>query len=153
MFQRIKFSTDPATELVTGQGMNYIGEIKTLTQDCVTRLCSIICKPGGGTYRHVVSKPDENIFYLLVYYFQHQDRVTWDTKHSLVTLVNLCAICGQRELVKDWDSTITKYIKPILKDMPKTFKMIEKLLSKARGVSGVPFNYVIRNYLSPHWRS
>ena len=33
--------------------------------------------------------------------------------------------------------------------MPKTFKMIEELLSKARGSSGVPLNYVIRTCLSP----
>ena len=33
--------------------------------------------------------------------------------------------------------------------MPKTFDMIEELLSKARGASGVPLNYVIRTGLSP----
>ena len=82
-------------------------------------------------------------------YFQNQDRVTWDTKHSLVPLLNLCAICGQRELVKDWDSEITEYVKLVFKDMPKKFEMIEELLSKARGASGVPLNYVIQNDLSP----
>ena len=59
MFRRIKLSTDAATELVTGQGINSIEEIKTVTQDRVTCLCSIIQKPGGGTDRHVVSKPAE----------------------------------------------------------------------------------------------
>ena len=33
--------------------------------------------------------------------------------------------------------------------MPKTFKMIEELISKARGTFGVPLNYVIRTGLSP----
>ena len=117
MLRRIKFSTDASMELVTGKGINSIECIKTLTQDCVTRLCSIIREPGRGTNGHVLCKAAENTFRLLVYYFQHQDRVIWDTKHSLVTLLNLCAICGQRELVKDWDLTITKYVKPILKDI------------------------------------
>ena len=39
MFQRIKLSTDAATELVTGQYINSIKGIKTLLQDRVTRLC------------------------------------------------------------------------------------------------------------------
>ena len=51
MFRRIKFSTDSDKELVTGHCINSIEEIKTLTQDCVTRLCSNICKPGGGNER------------------------------------------------------------------------------------------------------
>ena len=121
MLRRIKFSTDAATDLVTGQGINSIEYIKTLTQDRVTRLCSIICKPGGGIDGHVLSEPAENLFRLLVYYCQHQDRVTWDTDHSLVTLVNIRALRGQRDLEKDWDSTITEYVKPVFKDMPKTF--------------------------------
>ena len=33
--------------------------------------------------------------------------------------------------------------------MPNTFSIIEELLSKARGDSGFPFNYVIRTDLSP----
>ena len=76
MFWSIKFSTDAATDLVIGKGIDSIKDINNLTQDCVTRLCSIICKPGGGAYRHVVSEPDENIFHLLIYYFQHQKCVT-----------------------------------------------------------------------------
>ena len=95
---------------------------------------------------HVVSESAENIFHLLVYYCQHQDLVTQDTDHSIVTLVNIRALRGQHELEKDWDSTITEYVKPVFKDMTKTFKMIEELLSKARGDSGFPLNYVIRTY-------
>ena len=68
MFRRIKFSTDAATKLVTGKGINYIEDIDTLTQDCVTCLCPIICKPEGGTDGNVVYKPTENLFKLLVYY-------------------------------------------------------------------------------------
>ena len=98
---------------------------------------------------HVVSESAENIFHLLVYYCQNQDRVTQDTEHSIVTLVNIRALRGQHELEKDWDSTITEYVKPVFKDMTKTFKMIEELLSKARGASGVPLNYVIRTYFPP----
>ena len=149
MFRRIKVSNDDAMELVTRQVINSIKDIKTLTQDRVTCLCLIIRKPGGGTDGNVVSKPAENIFNLLVYYCQNQYRVTWDTDHSLVTLVNLCALCGKREIKKYWDLTVTEYIKPVFKDMPKTFEMIEELLSKARGVSGVPLNYVIRAGFSP----
>ena len=59
MFRRINLSTDADTELVTGQGINSIQEIKTLTQDRVTRLCSTIRKPGGGPDEHVVSKLSE----------------------------------------------------------------------------------------------
>ena len=84
-----------------------------------------------------------------MYYCQHQDRVTWDTDHSLFTLANLCALRGQRDLEKDWDSTITEYVKLIFKDIPKTFNMIEEQISKARRASGVLLNYVIRNGLSP----
>ena len=94
MFRSIKFSTDTATELVTGQVIDSIEDINTLTQDCMTRLCSIICNPGGWTDRHVVSNPAENIFHLLLYYYQHQERVTRDTDHFLVTLVNLRAFMG-----------------------------------------------------------
>ena len=115
----------------------------------MTSLCSIICKTGGGTDGNVVSKTAENIFHLLVYYYQHQDRVTQETDHYLATLVNLCALFGKRELDKDWDSMITEYAKPVFKDMPKTFEMIEKLISKAMGDSGVPLNYVIRTDLYP----
>ena len=57
MFQRFKLSTGDATELVTGQGIDSIEEIKTPTQNLVTRICSIICKPVGGTNGHVVPKP------------------------------------------------------------------------------------------------
>ena len=114
----------------------------------MTRLCSIIRKPGGGTDGHVVSKPAENLFHILVYYFQHQDRVTWETDHSLAPLANLRALRGQRELEKDQDSKITKYVKPVLKDIPNSFEMIEEVLSKAMGDSGVPLNYVIRTGLS-----
>ena len=148
MFRRIKFSTYASTELVTGQGIESIKEIKTLTQDLVTRLCSIIRKPGGGTNVHVVSKSAENIFHLLVYCCHHQDRVTRDTGHSLVTLVNLRALRGQHDLEKDWYSTITEYVKPFFKDMPKTFEMIKELLSKSMGDSGVPLNYIIRTDFS-----
>ena len=136
-------------ELVTGQGIESIEDIKNLAQDRVTCLFSIIRKPGRGTNGHVVSKSAENIFHLLVYYFQHQYCVTWNTDHSLVTLVNLRALCGQREIKKDWDSTITEYVKPVFKDIPKTFEMIKELLSKSRGASGVPSNYVIRTDLPP----
>ena len=115
----------------------------------MTRLFSIIRKPGGGTDGNVVSKPAENIFNILVYYCQNQYRVTWDTDHSLVTLVNLCALCGKREIKKYWDLTVTEYIKPVFKDMPKTFEMMEELLSKAWGDSGVPLNYVIRTGFFP----
>ena len=38
MFWRIKFYTDAATELVNGQGIDSIEEIKTLAQYHVTRL-------------------------------------------------------------------------------------------------------------------
>ena len=38
MLRRIKFSTDAATELVTGQSIDSIEEFKTITQDHVTRL-------------------------------------------------------------------------------------------------------------------
>ena len=149
MFRRIKFSTDDATELVTGQGINSIEKIKTQTQYRVTRLCSIIRKPGGGTDGHVVSEPAENIFQLFVYYCQHQYRVTQETDHSLVTLVNIRTLCGQRELEKDWDSTITEYVKPIFKDMSKTFEMIEELISKARGAPGITLSCVISTYFYP----
>ena len=44
---------------------------------------------------------------------------------------------------------ITEYFKPVFKDIPKTFEMIEELLSKARGASGIPLDYVIRTDLSP----
>ena len=71
MFWRIKFSTDADTELVAGQSIDSIKEIKTPTQGCVTRLCSIIRKPGGGTDVHVVSESAKNLFQLLVYYCQH----------------------------------------------------------------------------------
>ena len=71
MFRSIHFSTDAATELVTVKVINSVEEIKTLTQYCVTCLCSIIRKPGGETNIHVVSDPAENIFHLLVYCFQH----------------------------------------------------------------------------------
>ena len=39
MFRWIKFSTDAATELVTGKGIYSIKEMNNLTQDCVTHLC------------------------------------------------------------------------------------------------------------------
>ena len=149
MFWRIKFSTDASTELLTGQGINFIENIKTLTQDFVTCPCSIICKPVWGTNGHLVSESAENIFHILVYYFHHQDHVTRATDHSLVTFVNLCALCGQRELEKDWDSTITVYVKPVFKYMPNTFEMIKELLSKARGASGVPLSYIISTDVSP----
>ena len=103
MFWRIKFYTDTATELVTGQGINSIEENKTLTQDHVTRLCSIIHKPGEGMNRHAVSESSENIFHLLVYYCQHQKRVTRVTEHYLATLENIRALREQREIKKDWD--------------------------------------------------
>ena len=57
--------------------------------------------------------------------------------------------CGQRDIEKDWYSTITEYIKLIFKDMPKTFDIIEELLSKARGGPWVPLNDLIRTSLSP----
>ena len=63
--------------------------------------------------------------------------------------MKICALRGQRELEKDWYSTITEYVKPVFKDMPKTFETIEELLSKARGDSGVPLDYVIRTGFSP----
>ena len=148
MFRSIKFSNYAATELVTGQGIDSIEEIKTLTQDRVTHLCSIIRKPGGGTNGHAVSESAENILSLLVYYCQHQERVTWDTDHSLVTLMNIHALRGQRELEKYWNSMITEYVKPVLKYNPKTFKMTEEMLSTSRGSYGVPFNYVIRTDFS-----
>ena len=110
---RIKLSTDAATELVTGQVINSIEEIKTLTKYCVTLLCSIIHKPGGGTDRHVVSETAENLFHILVYYCQYKDRITQDTDHFLVTLVNLRALFGQCELEKYWDLMITEYVKPV----------------------------------------
>ena len=47
MLWRIKFYTDAATELVNGQGIDSIEEIKTLAQYHVTRLWSIIRKPQG----------------------------------------------------------------------------------------------------------
>ena len=56
MLQHRKFSSDAATELIIEQCIDSIEEIKTLTQDRVTRLCSFICKPGGGTDGHVVSE-------------------------------------------------------------------------------------------------
>ena len=71
MLRRIKFSYDDAKELVTRKFIDSIEEIKTLTQDCFTRLCSIIRKPGGGTGGHVVSEPAEIVFHILVYYCQH----------------------------------------------------------------------------------
>ena len=71
MFRIIKFSTNAAMELVTGQGINYTKEIKTITQDCLTHLCLIIRYPGEGTNGHVVSDSAENIFHFLVFYFQH----------------------------------------------------------------------------------
>ena len=149
MFQRIQLSTDAAMELVIGQGIDSIEEIMTLTQDLVTRLCSIISKPEGGTDGHVVSEPAETLFQLLVYYCQHQYHVIWGNDHSLVTLVNLHALLGQHELEKDWDLTITEYVKPVFKDMTKTFDMLEELISNSRGASEVPLNYVIRNCFSP----
>ena len=36
-----------------------------------------------------------------MYYCQHQDRVTQDTDHFLVTLVNLRDLRGQHDLKKD----------------------------------------------------
>ena len=63
--------------------------------------------------------------------------------------MNLRALRGQRDIEKDWDSAITEYVKPVFKDMPNKFEMIEELLSKARGASGFPLNYVIRNDFSP----
>ena len=39
---------------------------------------------------------------------------------------------------------ITEYVKPFFEDITKTFKMIKELLSKARGDSRAPLNYVIR---------
>ena len=84
--------------------------------------------------------PLKNLFHPLVYYCQHQERVTRDTDHSLITLMNIRALCGNRELEKDWDLTITEYVEPFFKDMPKTFEMVEELLSKERGASGVPLN-------------
>ena len=71
MLRSIKFSTDAATYIVTGQGIDSIEEIEILKQDRLTRLCSIICNPGGGTNGHVVSKPTENLFHLLVYCCPH----------------------------------------------------------------------------------
>ena len=68
MLWRIKFSNEAAMEIVTGQGIDSIEEIKAITQYHVTHLCSIIFKPGGGTNGHVVSESAENIFHLLVYY-------------------------------------------------------------------------------------
>ena len=130
MFRRISFYTDAAMELVTGQSIKSIQGINTLTQDRVTFLWSIICKPGGGTNGHVVSESSENLFHLLVYYCQHQYRVTWDTDHSIITLVNTHALFGQHDLKKGWDQTITEYVKPVFKYMPKTFGMIEELLIK-----------------------
>ena len=63
--------------------------------------------------------------------------------------MNLCALRGKRDIEKDWDLEIIEYVKLVFKDMPKKSEMIEELLSKARGASGVPLNYVIRNDLSP----
>ena len=40
--------------------------------------------------------------------------------------------------------TIMEYVKPVLKDILNKFEIIKELLSKARGTSGVPLNYVIR---------
>ena len=128
MFSRIEFSTDSAMELVTRQGINSIEDIKTLTQDRVTHLSTIICNPGQGTNGHVVSESDENLFHLLVYYCQHQDDVKRDTDQSLVTLMNIHGLRGQREkheLEKARDSTITEYVKTVFKYMPKTFNMIK----------------------------
>ena len=45
--------------------------------------------------------------------------------------------------------TITEYVKPVFKDMTKTFDMLEELISNSRGASEVPLNCVIRNCLSP----
>ena len=101
MFRNINLSTDVAMELVTRQGINSIKDIKTLTQDRVTCLCSIIRKPGGGTNEYVVFESAENLFLLLVYYCQHQYRVTRDTDHYLVTLVNLRALCEKLDIKKD----------------------------------------------------
>ena len=50
---------------------------------------------------HVVSEPAKNTFHFLVYYCQHKERLTRDTDHYLVTLANICALRGQRELEKD----------------------------------------------------
>ena len=82
MFRSIKFSAGAATELVAGQGIDSIEDIKTLTQDLVNCFCSIICNPGGGTNVHVLSDSAENLLHLLLYYFQYQDRVTRDTDHG-----------------------------------------------------------------------
>ena len=99
---------------------------------------------------HVVSDSAQYIFHLLVFYCQHQYRVTRDTDHSFFALVNLGALCGKHDLEKNLDSTITEYVKSFFKDITKTFEMIEEpLFSKALGASGVPLNYAIRTYLSP----
>ena len=45
--------------------------------------------------------------------------------------------------------TITEYVKPVFKDMPNTFKMIEELLSKARVTYVVLLNYVTGTGLYP----
>ena len=63
--------------------------------------------------------------------------------------MNLRSFCGQHELEKDWDLTIMEYVKLVFKDMPKTFEIIEELISKARRDSRVPLNYVICTDLSP----
>ena len=62
--------------------------------------------------------------------------------------MNLRALCRQHELDKDWYLTITEYSKLVFKDMPQIFEMIEELLSKASGASGVSLKYNIRTGLS-----
>ena len=108
---------------------------------------SLISDPSYGGLKDARDE-DDNIIIIDSTLRSHQDPLTWDTDHSLVTLVNLRAPIGQRKIEKDWDSTIPEYVKRIFKDTPKTFNMIKEMLSKASEYSGVPPDYFIRTDLS-----
>jgi len=104
MFERIGFTSAPATLLTDEQDIDSLIEIRNMEDANIENLCKILRRPGGQNDSgspdpgvKVSVRAEENLK-LVAYYCRHQERVSRPTNVALITLSDIRKLLKQRDL-------------------------------------------------------
>ena len=159
MLKGLKFSQDGADEIYI-QGYEDLDELKDLSDDDVTALYRIICRPGGkvtvGTGATATSKTNpgtqvsmvaETKLKLACYYLRHYlDRLLRKVVRTDVTVDDIKKLKDMERKDKKYEEPKTDtYPKIDEKSWPDTFDNLDVFLQTYLGESRIPLMYIVHD--------
>lgn len=147
------YLTDP-----NGQGYGELSEFNHLTDEQITKLCSVTRRPGGtmpnpqagaGRPQNIpnpgIAVPEraEDNLRLMCYYLRYKERTSRVVAAADVTIDSVRELRHHRE----WEDAHKDVDPPTIdpKDWPRTIEGLEEYLRGCLGVTKIPLAYVVRD--------